>query len=349
MSISKRILVTGGAGFLGLTLVERLAGLGHRLRVLDLERPESRMIPAGVELIRADIRDRGAVEAACRCADAVVHCVAIQPISRADRRRFWAVNVGGTRNVLEAALRVGVRRVIYVSSSAPYGVPRDTPLTEESSFAPVCAYGRSKVAAEDLCRLYRALGVDVVILRPRVLVGARRLGFFHFVFEWIADGKRIYVIGSGDNPFQMLAVEDMAEACALALRADCANAEINLGTARFGTVREDLERLVAHAGSDSRITPVPARLVARVLGPLDRIGVSPFTAWHYLTADAPFHYDIDRAQRLLGWQPTKSNTEMLTASYDWYRSRRSTVDADFGTTHRRALRQRIFRLLRALS
>jgi len=348
-SASDPILVTGAAGFLGAPLVRHLLDAGRTVRAVDIDPIPDDLIADGAEPFHIDIRDGRAVREVCRGVDAVIHAASIQPVSRASRRSFWQVNVGGTWNILNGAREGGARRVVYTSSSAPYGIPVQTPLDEDSPFAPICDYGRSKVAAEDLCRIFRARGLDTVVLRPRVLVGPRRLGFYHYVFNWIADHRRIFIFGDGRNRFQMLGLNDAVAACARALETSSEHRDFNIGAASFGTVREDIEALVRHAGSGSRVTSVHAGAARKALTALDRIGASPFTAWHYLTADEPFYFDIGRANAELPWHPKQSNIDALADAYDWYAANRKSVDGDLGTTHHKALRQRAFRLLKMVS
>ena len=185
-----RVLVTGGAGFVGRFLVTALAEAGIGVRVLDVEPfPVTERTAGRVEIVLGDVRDPGIVSFVCRDVDRVVHCAAMQPVSRSRRRTLWEVNVGGTRNVLESALCHGVRRVIHISSSAPYGLPQELPIDEQTPFHPVCDYGRSKLEAERVCRRYRSFGLDVVVLRPRVLIGPGRLGIYQMVFNWVADER----------------------------------------------------------------------------------------------------------------------------------------------------------------
>jgi nucleoside-diphosphate-sugar epimerase len=228
-------------------------------------------------------------------------------------------------------------------------LPRSVPIRETTPFNPVCEYGRSKVDAERVCARYRARGLDVVILRPRVLLGAGRLGVYQMLFDWIADDKPLYIIGAGRHPFQALSVHDMAEACVLALRGDCESEDINLGARDFGTFREDLRGLMLHAGNRRPIVSLPATPAKALLSVLDALDLSPLTAWHYLTVDQPFFYDCSKARDLLGWVPRIGNSQMLADSYDWYLSHRAAVDPDLGTTHRKALSQRAFRWVKAIS
>jgi nucleoside-diphosphate-sugar epimerase len=200
-----------------------------------------------------------------------------------------------------------------------------------------------------LVRRFRTRGLDCVILRPRVLLGRGRLGVYHLLFNWIADRKPVFLIGSGNQPFQALAGTDLVSACVLALSEGVSNEDFNLGASEYGTFRQDIQALLDHARSKRRIVAVPALLAKAGLFGLDVLDLSPLTAWHYLTADAAFFFDCEKARRMLGWRPEVSNFEMLRDSYDWYLENRARVDPDVGTTHTKSLSQRAFRVMKALS
>src|SRR5437016_4715061 len=186
-----KALVTGGAGYFGDLLVRRLREREYDIRILDLCKPEEPC--AGVEGIQGDIRDASAVALACRGIDVVFHNVAQVPLAK-DKHLFWSVNRDGTKNLLDACARRAVKKVIYTSSSAIYGVPKSNPVTEETVPSPVEEYGRAKLAGETLCWEYARKGLDVSIVRPRTIAGHGRLGIFQILFELIYQGKKIPVI-----------------------------------------------------------------------------------------------------------------------------------------------------------
>src|SRR5206468_6616119 len=175
--------------------------------------------------IRGDMRDPARADELCRGADVLVHAAAALPI-RGSRREIMSVNVDGTSTLLRAVRSAGVRRVVYISSTAVYGVPRVHPLAEDFPLEGVGPYGESKIACE---RLVKASPVDSVIIRPKTFLGSERLGVFEILFDWIADGRRIYVLGTGGNRYQLLAVGDLVDAIARACTADVAGEVFNVG------------------------------------------------------------------------------------------------------------------------
>jgi nucleoside-diphosphate-sugar epimerase len=337
--------ITGGAGFLGLHLSRRLLADGHAVRTLDVVPLGDATLEEATDERRGDVRDLKAVEELVRGAEVVVHAAAALPI-QASRDSIRSVNVHGTENVLRAARDAGVRRVIFISSTAVYGVPEKHPIEEDDPLVGVGPYGESKIDAEALCRI---AAVETTIIRPKTFVGPERLGVFEILFDWIREGRRIYILGDGHNRYQLLAVEDLVDALVRAASSEqAAHETFNIGATEFGTVREDLGALIAHAGSSSRLQPVPARAAEIVLRGLELMRVSPLAEWHYKTAHKDSFVDVSKAQRLLGWQPQYSNREALTRTYDWYLANRAQLAAA-GVTHRVPWNQQALGLLKKIS
>src|SRR6476620_8132891 len=147
--------ISGGAGFLGLHLARRLLADGHDVRTLDVVPLDDAELERSVEELRGDVRDRGSVAKLVAGADVVVHAAAALPI-QASRGSIRSVNVAGTENVLRAADEAGVRRVVFISSTAVYGVPEKHPIEEDDPLTGVGHYGESKIAAEEVCRRFAA-------------------------------------------------------------------------------------------------------------------------------------------------------------------------------------------------
>ncbi len=339
--------LTGGGGFLGSHLADRLVAMGHLVRTLDREPVDEDAPRAGVETVLGDVRNPERARELCRGADVLVHAAAALPIRRS-AEEIWSVNLKGTEVVVGAAVTERVRRVVYVSSTAVYGVPETHPITEETPLDPLGAYGASKAEAERVCSAFAEDGIEVVILRPKTFIGPGRLGVFEILFEWIREGRKIYVIGSGRNRYQLLAVEDLVDAIVRSAESPTSETVLNLGAKTFGTVRDDLGALIAHAGSRSRVVSLPARPTQAILRMLELARLSPLAEWHYKTADRDSFVDVTRAERALGWTPRFSNVDALVAAYDWFVANEAVARA-VGTTHRTAWRQQALGLLKRLS
>jgi nucleoside-diphosphate-sugar epimerase len=339
--------ISGGAGFLGLHLARRLLAEGHAVRTLDTAPLDDAELERDVDELHGDVRDPAAARSLVAGADVLVHAAAALPIRGSDAE-IRSVNIDGTATLFAAALEAGVRRAVHISTTAVYGIPETHPIGEDAPLHGVGHYGRSKIEAEALCHAFARRGLDVVVLRPKTFIGPERLGVFEILFDWVREGRRIYVLGNGENRYQLLAVEDLVETIVLASTAPVAGETLNVGAGEFGTVRSDLERLIAHAGSASRVTPVPARPAELALRGLELARLSPLVEWHYKTAHRDSHVAVGKAERLLGWQPRFSNAEALTQTYDWYLANRGRLAAA-GTTHRVPWNQRALAVLKRIS
>lgn len=325
-------LITGGSGYFGSRLRDRLVARRQAVRVFDLADADDRA--SDVDFVQGDIRDARRVAEAVAGCDTVYHCVAQVPLAK-DRALFHSVNVLGTRNLLLAALAANVRKVVYVSSSAVFGAPQCNPVTEATPPSPGEAYGRAKLEGETLCRACGAQGLDVTIIRPRTIMGHGRLGIFQILFEWIREGRNVPVFGCGDNVYQFVHADDLAEACLLAAARPGA-AVYNCGAARFGTMRETLESLCAHARTGSRVRSVPMLPAVVLMKLTSALGLSPLGPYHALMYGRSLWFDIAAARRDLGWQPRFSNAEMFAQSYDWYLANREKVLRTAGGSHHRS-------------
>lgn len=339
--MGRSVLVTGGSGYYGSLLVRHLLAKGDAVRVFDIAEPTD--LPPNVGVVQADIRDRRAIHDACEGVDVVFHNVAHVPIAR-DPELFESVNVGGTAALLVAARDAGVKKVVHTSSSAVYGIPPSNPVTERTLPRPLEAYGRTKLQAELLCRRAVRSGLDVTIVRPRTIFGHGRLGIAAILFDWVADGAPVFVLGRGETRYQFVHAVDLAEATYRASER-AGPAEYNVGASVFGTMRETLEALVAHAGTGSSVRSIPRKPAAMGMHLLARLGLAPFAPYHWLLYGESLWFDTTRVRDELGWEPRYSNDEMLIESYDWYLAHREELTEGIGG-HRSPVRQGALRSLK---
>jgi nucleoside-diphosphate-sugar epimerase len=342
-----RHLITGGSGFIGNLTARRLLERGEQVRVLDIWSDPSQ--PKQIEFINCSVLNREGVASAMRGVDVVHHNAAL--VAQTDAGRdYWNVNVEGTRIVADEAARAGVKSLIHVSSTAAYGIPPSGPITAATPLNPVEPYGKSKLAgervAEEICG---ENGMNLITIRPRATLGAGRLGIFQILFEWIKENRSVYVIGSGNIKFQFIHAHDLMDLYMLALDAG-KSGTYNVGTDDFGTLRHDLEELIQHAGSTSKVRSLPEGLAINALRTLHFLRLSPLVPWHYLTYHKECYFDVQPLIEL-GWRPKYSNRRMLAESYDWYRQKQTSPVADDGplSPHRSPLKQRALWLVKKLS
>ncbi|MFQ5924233.1 MAG: NAD-dependent epimerase/dehydratase family protein, partial [Anaerolineales bacterium] len=276
--------------------------------------------------------------------DIVVHTAAALPLYSPED--IQSTQVDGTRNVLEQASNSGVERVIHISSSAVYGIPDHHPLKEDDDRRGVGPYGVAKAMAEEVCEAHRERGMCVPILRPKSFVGPERLGIFALLFEWAKDGKNFPVLGTGDLRYQYLDVEDLCDAIWLcsSLPCDVTNDTFNIGARDFGTPKTDFQAVLDHAGHGKRVVPIPEALAIFVLRLFERLGFSPLYKWIYETIGKESFVSIEKAERVLGFDPKYSNREALIRNFQWYLDNVEYFEGSSGVTHGLPWRQGILKL-----
>ncbi len=340
--MGRTVLITGGAGYFGSVLAAQAVARGDRVRIFDVNRPAD-VVDSSIECIQGDVRDRAAIAAACDGADIVFHNVAQVPLAR-DRDLFESVNVTGTANLLVAARDARVAKVVHTSTSAVFGIPEHNPVDEQSPTRPLEAYGRAKLRAEELCHEAVASGLDVTIIRPRTILGHGRLGIFAILFDFVAQGSAVYVLGKGDNRYQLVHSDDLADAC---LRAGDrpGPTTYNIGALEFGTMRETIQALVDHAGTGSTVRSLPLAPAQAGMKVLAIAGLAPFAPYHWLLYGESLYFDVTKARTELGWEPKHSNASMLIESYEWYLAHRDTLDHG-GSHHQSPVRLGLLKVLR---
>jgi UDP-glucose 4-epimerase len=317
------VLITGGAGFIGSHAVEELLAAGERVRVLDnftTGRRENLAGMAGMagdlEIVEGDIREPATVAAAVAGCDRVLHLAAIASVTRSfdDPQETWAVNVGGTANVLAAAHDAGARRVVLASSCAVYGTTDALPVAEAALPHPESPYAQSKLDAEGLCLAACEGGFDTGVLRFFNVYGPRQdpssdySGVIAIFMDRLAAGRSCTVYGDGHQTRDFVFVKDVVAACGAALDGrmlggrPLAATPINVGTGIETSLRDVLAALALASGQE----PV-VRFAAAREGDILRSRAA-----------------CQRAAELLGFRAAVAFPAGLATTWSWYLSAAAT-------------------------
>jgi nucleoside-diphosphate-sugar epimerase len=295
---ASRVLVTGGAGFIGSHLAERLCRDGHRVRVLDNfatgRRESLASIHDEVELVEGDVRSYEQVHRCVRGCELVFHQAALPSVPRSvqDPVTSHESNATGTLNVLLAARDEGVRRVIFASSSSVYGANRELPSREETPALPIAPYAVAKLAAENYCRAFSEVyGLETVSLRYFNVFGPRQdpLSEYAAVVPRFSaamlDGRPPMVYGDGEQSRDFTYIDNAVEANLLAANASGVDGQVfNIACGEAITLNTLLEELRGITGSEVEAVHEAPR---------------PGELRHSLA-------DISRARETLGYEPAIS-------------------------------------------
>jgi nucleoside-diphosphate-sugar epimerase len=329
-----KILVTGGAGFLGINLIRYLQARGHECVSLDIAEFDYSDMKDKVTVVKGDIRKEKDVERAMQGVDQVVHTAAALPLY--SPKDIYTTDVEGTRMIMEVAHRHNVQRAVMISSTAVYGIPDHHPLVENDRLQGVGPYGEAKIQAEMVCLEYRGKGMVVPIIRPKSFIGPERLGVFAMLYDWALTGHNFPMIGSGKNRYQLLDVEDLCQAIYLCmtLPEETVNDTFNIGAKVFTTMKGDYQAVLDYAGKGKRIIGFPAAPAIFALRILEALHLSPLYKWVYETASKDSFVSIEKAERVLGYKPLYSNKDALIRNYQWYVDHLHQFQNKSGVSHR---------------
>ena len=311
-----RILVTGGAGFIGSHLVERLLALGHGVAILDdfndfydprIKHGNVAAVKNDVPVFQVDLRDNNAVRGLFHREkfDAIAHLAAragVRP-SIAQPRLYYDANVNGTLHLLDAARTAGIERFIFASSSSVYGICQDVPFSEDFHLTQtISPYAASKIAGEFLCSTFSHLyRMRVVALRFFTVYGARQrpdLAIHQFSRKILA-GQPIDQFGDGTTRRDYTYIDDIIQGVVAALKYNGARWDIfNLGESETIRLKDLIEAIETAVGKKAKINRLP-----------EQPGDVPLTC-----------ADISKARRLLGYNPTTKLRDGLPKFVEWFRA-----------------------------
>ena len=295
---SQNILVTGGAGFIGSAVATLLAAEGHSVRSMDI----SPHATAG-EVLHGDVTDSKCCARACEGMDAVIHAAGVHHVDEvaAAPNRMLDVNVGGTSNILRAAVDAGVRRVVYLSTGKVYGEPDQLPSHEHHTPVPLEIYARAKVEAEGHCRaVQQDAALGVVVIRPFSVYGPRQdlaTGYVGMVIRALRGEVPLALPADPGFLRDFVHITDVARLCGLAATTPLAGYPVlNAGSGRATR----LDELIAMASALSQRPLTPQWLAARP------------------SAIRRTHAAMLAAEEALGFTPTVTLEKGLAETLDWF-------------------------------
>ena len=321
-----KVLVTGGLGFLGRHLVSRLQSGGATVRVFARRRggaPEAGDL--GCEIVWGDVRDSKSVDRAVTGTDTVIHLVSNFRKGGSDRKQAHAVNVEGTKNVLESALKHGVTRFVHCSTIGVHGSVKEVPADEDTPFNPGDLYQETKLLAErQVWDCHRRTGLPVTVVRPISMYGPGDLRMLK-LFRGIRGGWFV-MVGGGQVLFHPAYIDDVVNGFLLCMTQESAVGEVFIiGGDQYLPLCELVNMVAQKLDVRAPILRLPLRPVEIAAAVCEDL-CAP------LGIDPPLHrrrvsffknnraFSINKARRLLGFEPTVSLDEGLDHTIHWYRT-----------------------------
>ncbi|MEM4703878.1 MAG: GDP-mannose 4,6-dehydratase [Candidatus Bathyarchaeia archaeon] len=316
--MTKKILVTGGAGFIGSHISEKCISKNYTVVCLDnflngsLGNIRALLNNKNFKLVAGDVRDFNLLEKIVSSSvDSIIHLAAQIHVDRSiiEPKETYETNVLGTLNILELARRYDVAQVIFASTSEVYGSAQYVPMDEKHPLDPLHPYGASKLAADRMCHAYiQTYGVNICIARLFNTFGPRQKdtgygGAISIFAKRVLGGRPPIIYGDGTQSRDYLYVEDAINAYEMILESNKPIREpVNFGTGKDVTIISIAEKIIELFGAKNKIKPV---FVAPRPGEVKRLVANN-----------------KRAKELLGWQPKYSFSEGLKKFVDWYKNYR---------------------------
>ena len=340
------VLVTGGAGFFGGILKRRLLDEGHKCVSLDLQ-PDWMTDPNLISVV-GDINDRPLLDRLFseHGFTAVVHCAALLAHDQSEAA-LQRSNVDGTRAIADAVAAHGVPKLVFISSNCLWGEAVNRAVREDEPPRPVEAYGQSKLEGERIITAHDEF--DWVVLRPPTIIDSGRLGLLSILFDFIREGRRVWVVGRGTNRYQFVYAADLADACSLALTSE-GSAVYNVGSDDVKTLREVYEHVISEAGTTARVKSLPKAPAILGMRAANALGISPLGPYHWRMIAEDFVFDTSKIKAELGWKPTLTNEAMLLEAYRAYERDYDEIHNRTNvSSHRQPARMGAIRILKWLS
>jgi len=342
------VLLTGASGFFGGILKRRLLAEGYVCTNIDLV-PDADSHP-NLTSIQGDIRDTALLQKifSGQTFAAVFHCAAQLAHDAIDDNLLWTSNVDGTRNLAETAKQFGVKKFVFISSNCLWASDLGHDVTEEERPNPIELYGRSKLAAEQVLAGYTN-NLDLIILRCPTIIDSGRLGLLAILFEFIDDGKKVWVVGDGSNRYQFIYAQDLATACLQSLSYNGSNL-FHVGSDNVVSLRKVYEAVIRAAGSRSRVASLPKGPTIAAMQLAHKLNLSPLGPYHYRMIAESFVFDTTRIRTQLGWTPTVTNEQMMIRAYQYYAENRKEIHTRTEVSaHSRPTSMGIIRMLKWFS
>jgi len=308
-----RLLVTGGAGFIGSHLVDRLIADGHEVCVLDdfstgkMKNLSGVIGSKNLRIVKADVRRiPSSLVRTLRGVDGVCHLAAVTDVQESIKNPILTsdINLIGTLRVLEAARKLKAKRVVFASSAAVYGMIKQFPVREDASTAPISPYGASKAASELYCRAFEGnCGIQTVSLRYFNVYGPRQLpgqysGVISIFASRLIRRQSLRIFGDGTQSRDFVYVNDVVDATIRALQRTLRSRVFNIASGTETTIQELAETMQGIVGRRVGVKFLPSRLGDPYRGVAD----------------------ITKARRELGFNPRTSLRDGLSATIQWYQN-----------------------------
>ena len=337
--MNTKILITGGSGFVGSSLVKKCLDAGYKVINIDLLNME--IENPNYLYVKEDILNIEKIRAYFKEVDIVIHAAAKLPLHK-KKSEYKEVNIQGTKNIVRLSNDFNIKYFMYLSSSAIMG-KQNTQIDEIAEPKPFEPYGISKYEGEII--LKKSLNKDITysIIRPRTVVGNERLGIFGLLFSFFQENIPVFILGSGKNTLQLIDKDELTEVIYRLLNQNIGGI-YNLGNNDKTNIFNTFQNFKIKINSKSSIIKLPKKTTIFILTILDKLGLSPFAPYHYKAFGESVMFKPSKAYELVNFTPKKNNVEILVDAFESFNN--NNLDTKSVSTHKKTINLKIFNILK---
>lgn len=352
--MGKNYLITGGAGFFGSLLADFLSQEGNNVVIFD--RLNDELLASRYKFVQGDFRKKSDLKKAFEQSDqfdAVFHIGAELAHCMISKESMWSSNVDGTKNVVEMAIKYKVPHLVFTSSNCAVGKPKINKLSvrEDDPVNPLELYGVSKLEGERVLSKY-ADKIHIAAFRCPTIIAPGRLGLLTILFDFIKEDRKVWVVGRGDNQYQFIYANDLANACELAANYHSKTGFYlyNIGSDDVKTMAKNYQYVIDKAKTKARVGHLPKSITLFLMRLTYKLGISPLGPYHYGMIAESFVFDTSKIKTDLNWKPTLTNEEILYRAYEYYQKNFDEIHSHLDrSAHRSAAKMGVIKLLKWLS
>lgn len=317
-----KIFILGGCGFLGLETAKLLHKNNYKILIVDLPY-KINICPQNIEFKGIDLLGKN-IEHELKISknDIIINLASRQYLDKVPyfNRQNWfdEMNYIVANKILDLCIKNNALGYIFFSTDMVYGNHKSLPINESSFLKPLAEYGISKSKSEQLLSKKARGKIPLTIFRPRLISGPGRLGVFKKLFKQIKKSRPIPLIGNGNNCYQMVSVYDCAQAILMAIKFNIPSEIFNLASKDNIKVKDLMKNIVLHANSKSKLIKVNGFIIKPILKVLDFLGATVLYKEQYSIADKNIILDINKAKKIIKWEPKFNDQEMINSAYDYW-------------------------------
>jgi len=318
------VLITGSSGFLGTLLLDAFNSKSINYISTDINDPKT--IQLDDRFFKGDLCSKGFVDSlfSLKYFDTVIHLASQIDFAVSSQKKLFDNNVISTRNIANASLKYGVKRIIFTSSNSVYlGNSNTLNINESVKPIPTDTYGHSKVESETILNNLSDR-LHIINVRPPNIIDSGRVGMLSILFELLENNSPLWLVGDGSVRYQCIYAQDLISVLIQLLNYEKSDT-FNIGSDCVPTFKEFYNDLVVMVGSKSKVRSIPQLLSIPPLKLFFKLGMSPMGPYQFQMLTKNFIFDTAHIKKELQWNPTLNNTEMLKLAYNFYKSNRNSI------------------------